>query len=1491
MSKEFLYERKNLTAPDYEPQILPVIQAWCDQTPFTPIKSWQEQTQFSAALEIPDYLLQLVATQETRSKGMVYAPYRGEHVTANPRSIDDVDLWEVTITLHHKGSKAWTIDAAGTHYCARCHTCAGHGKVSCDSCSGSGKNRCSTCSGSGQVSETQHRQEPRRCYECNGGGFTGYGDSRRRCTRCGGNGQRLEDVSFTVQVQCRSCAGHGRVVCGRCGGSGSLTCSSCEGAGQLLWWARITSQENQITHEVIRSGDSGYDPNARARTLAGDLSNLPGVAPTDASPAERRTRPLNSFAGLSPQPGYEQVWADYPHYQNLVAPSNIKADRAPQDWFIAQINDFKSSGESDYSRRLARLSYSIYRTPLTVVHYQHEQKAYTLWVNPQLGLVEDHDGPVAQAAAESLTQSIKLAEQGQLEAAFQWAARAVVTDDPRPHELAQRQQVAWQLNIQYTLGWLVGGLATFFIARSLGELTGLALSLGGAAFTFFIILACTKYVWLVRSTRNPGERFMVMACLGAAMIAGALFQPRGAGYTALGAILFSLLLLHWNRLFARPEKLRENKAGGGSTAVAKKIEQLVIDLQPNPALRTLRVALQYLWLLLATTLLGTGFYGYQLGKKLQKIEIWSAAEYRQSAIAHRLNPHLISLRSTTITQRLLATEPSLLAELLPTIPVTDLPHWSKFTTLAESAPLAKLLVRQNQIEAETAPDVRAVAEPLHEAIEAVALRSMASALTSRAAYQASFLALTAQLSAENRSQLLIRATQLSATDAALARERFTSLADRLSLPEFYASFALIVADISAHLPSPATDKKKNQPIEPTATARWLSQLATELQAPRANPILKTLGARPAPHELPTAAEASLQLFGEWLADTTTRQALTALAQGQATPVDALLAYYGSEAAFAAQPLGKKFLLSQSDRAILEKIQKENTAIRAGLRSPQPNLEKLRDQALQLIEQLQTVPPELPQAASEAARLLPVLRDDFVHYALFRAGRLASPKPANAPTENKKISPSSSSRKSPEAQPDRRRNESRTLPPKKSSGSNEAPAPVAAPLPATSQTDFNALLSILADLGVEPDRRQRLSVYREGLIQAGISLSAIRATTQEQLAHELTVLKSIAETTLTPPDRDYVLNLNERTAQPIREQLAAQEKKRLTEAAERIRAQQAAAARLSQVTAQAEKYLTQVTAARKKYAEFTQLVSTGQWRAAAEFLEKRNLKIPDENARRISRSLLVAGAQPINELELDPRENPVFPRHPVLERYKIALATMLYLDALAEVEKNRLQIEVETVTLAILGGPTTEAYRAYTESNQSIQRLLGFDSRISELDPATIMAWFTYSRLDEIAPQAQAQGFISAPTEKTNGLQQALLSLSAKLNGLSQAGRPPEQKLDQPRERLRALRQNLEWWTRTQPGLTLGSDLICIYQTPAQNLPEQQVLTLPLIRQGELTVTATGQIIATGPSSDAAGRILLLKFIRPPDDSSPCIIKLDDNGALEINFTQMQAIRL
>ncbi len=79
MSKEFLYERKNLTAPDYEPQILPVIQAWCDQTPFTPIKSWQEQTQFSAALEIPDYLLQLVATQETRSKGMVYAPYRGEH--------------------------------------------------------------------------------------------------------------------------------------------------------------------------------------------------------------------------------------------------------------------------------------------------------------------------------------------------------------------------------------------------------------------------------------------------------------------------------------------------------------------------------------------------------------------------------------------------------------------------------------------------------------------------------------------------------------------------------------------------------------------------------------------------------------------------------------------------------------------------------------------------------------------------------------------------------------------------------------------------------------------------------------------------------------------------------------------------------------------------------------------------------------------------------------------------------------------------------------------------------------------------------------------------------------------------------------------------------------------------------------------------------------------------------------------------------------------
>lgn len=1153
MSKEFLYERQALTSQGYAQQILPAIQAWCDQTPFTPIKKWAEQTQFSAALEIPDYLLQLAATQETRSKGMVYAPYGGEHVTANPRSIDEVDLWEVTITLQHKGSKTWTIDAAGTHYCARCHTCAGHGKVSCESCSGSGKNRCNTCSGSGQVSETQHRQEPRRCHECNGGGFTGYGDNRRRCTRCGGNGQRLEDVSFTVQVQCRSCAGHGRVVCARCGGSGSLTCSSCEGAGQLLWWARITSQENQITHEVVRPGDSGYDPNARALTLAGDLSNLTGVTPADASNAERRTPPLNSFAGLSPQLGYEQVWADYPHYQNLVAPGNLKADRAPQDWFIAQINDFKSSGESNYSSRLARLSYSIYRTPVTIVQYQHEQKAYMLWVNPLLGLVEDHDGPVAQAAAESLTQSIKLAEQGQLEAAFQWAARAVVTDDPRPHELAQRQQVAWQLNIQYTLGWLVGGLVAFFIARRLGELTDLALSLSGVALTFFIILACTKYVWLVRSTSNLGERFMMMASLGAAMIAGALFQPRGAGYTALGAILFSLLLLHWNRQFARPEKLRENKSGSGSTAVAKKIEQLVIDLQPNPALRKLRSGLQFLWLLLAATLLSAGFYGYQLGKKLQKIEIWSAEEYRQSALAHRLNPHLASLRSTIITQRLLAIESPTLAELLTKIPVADLPHWAKFSFLTDSSSLAKLLARQNQIETETAPDVRAAAQPLRQAIASVALRSMARALADNAADQTSFLALTAQLSAENRSELLIRAAQLAATDAALARERFTPLADRLSLPEFYTSFAAVVADISAHVPSPAADKKKAERSEPTATARWLSQLATELQTPATSQILKTLGARPTPTELPTAADASLQLFGEWLAETTTRHALTALAQGQATPVDALLAYYGSEAAFAAQPLGKKFLLNQSDRAILEKIKKENTAIRAGLRSPQPNLDKLREQALQLIEQLRTVPAELPQASREAARLLPALRDDFVHYALFRAGRLASPPPANPAPENNKIGSPLSPRKSPAPQPDRRRNESRTLPPKKSSGSNEAPAqhpaPMAAPLPATSQTDFNELLRILADLGIEPDHRQRLSAYREGLTQAGISLSAYRATTQEQLAQQLTLLKSIAEATLTPPDRDYVLTLNERTAQPIREQLAAQEKKRLKQAAE------------------------------------------------------------------------------------------------------------------------------------------------------------------------------------------------------------------------------------------------------------------------------------------------------------------------------------------------------
>ncbi len=86
-------------------------------------------------------------------------------------------------------------------------------------------------------------------------------------------------------------------------------------------------------------------------------------------------------------------------------------------------------------------------------------------------------------------------------------------------------------------------------------------------------------------------------------------------------------------------------------------------------------------------------------------------------------------------------------------------------------------------------------------------------------------------------------------------------------------------------------------------------------------------------------------------------------------------------------------------------------------------------------------------------------------------------------------------------------------------------------------------------------------------------------------------------------------------------------------------------------------------------------------------------------------------------------------------------------------------------------------------------------------------------------------------------------------------------------------------------LELGSALIFIDQTSAENLREQQVLFLPRIRLGELTVTATGQITSADQESDTASKILLLKFIGPRDASLISTVTLADDRALRALFSQ------
>ena len=140
-----------------------ILDNWCAQVPFSPIKKLGSQEEFASATEYAAYKTTVTSQIEKRWLADHEVPYRGQHLPTAFRPGSHFDPWTMDFprfadfASHHNSEDL--VDTRQVYDCSRCHasgritcsSCAGKGEVRCNSCDGYGHTRCWNCGGKGQL--------------------------------------------------------------------------------------------------------------------------------------------------------------------------------------------------------------------------------------------------------------------------------------------------------------------------------------------------------------------------------------------------------------------------------------------------------------------------------------------------------------------------------------------------------------------------------------------------------------------------------------------------------------------------------------------------------------------------------------------------------------------------------------------------------------------------------------------------------------------------------------------------------------------------------------------------------------------------------------------------------------------------------------------------------------------------------------------------------------------------------------------------------------------------------------------------------------------------------------------------------------------------------------------------------------------------------------------------------------------------------------------
>ncbi len=428
-----------------------------------------------------------------------------------------------------------------------------------------GHNKCSSCSGKGHVRETRSIQREVRCSNCNGRGKS-YAPGVDECPWCNGKGSVFKDFEEEYYVPCGDCASSGKITCDACCGQGKVTCNKCTGSGKVEC-GRCCGLRRVLSYTTVEVTE---EPSSAASQYV--CPSLPKFTKGD--------NPLSNLKGKTVFTQDETARIDHLGFRSQPAAAVLSSEV-----------DLCRASHTGYT---LRQRIEIEACSLVEYHYRHEGKEYSIWINPEHGLVEDLDGPIQSYIANVDALAEKAFKEKRYEDAYRFISRGLCMDETTDAEKKLRDQTLQGLVASYRtialVSWIGAAIVWWLVGRLLPNLQNSLLFVLGL-IPLFVGVQLFAPDCGVRFS-GPKDRVLPASLLGVvAFLAGAGIGEGtswtdwiGLALLIIATVAFGLIRSNTRALHA---KLEAHRASFPSPQI---LETYILKFDPKPELlsRTVR---------------------------------------------------------------------------------------------------------------------------------------------------------------------------------------------------------------------------------------------------------------------------------------------------------------------------------------------------------------------------------------------------------------------------------------------------------------------------------------------------------------------------------------------------------------------------------------------------------------------------------------------------------------------------------------------------------------------------------------------------------------------------------------------------------------------------------------------------------------------------------------------------------------------------------------